>query len=322
MNGLTFLVIVSASVHLACSCGDLCAPEVLLRDKELSSYAERFAGLLRNHAVKVGWEKVAVDAFLKKFGSSLTSKQKIAIYCALGADRNASSVFISEIGSSYQHLHNDLCARKAWQQGILLGYWPSMHQRPLLQCCKELNSEPWHDEELQPLRDSLESNCNQIGGEVIRNSAFISNNMIVEQENERTFYGSWKTLVLYDAMLGGSQEISAMFPAILNSIQPFISNITFVKLSKLTPGSRILPHTGPTNCALRTHFTVYHSGGAQIRVGGEWRAWQTCKAFTFDSSFEHEVIHDGPDERIVLIVDSWRDHTPDADRKSYCTDNT
>ena len=319
MVDFTVLVVISACVHLARSCGDLCAPEVLLRDNELS-YGKRFAGLLRNHAVKVGWEKVAVDAFLKKFGASLTSKQKIAVYCSLGNDKNASSVFLSEIASSYEQLQNDRCATTAWQQGTLLGFWPSLLQRPLLQCCKELNSEPWHDEELQPLRDSLESNCHLIESEVAKNSAIVSSNMIVEGENVRTFSGSWKTLVLYDATLGGSQEISATFPETFKSIQPFISNITFVKLSKLTPGSRIHPHTGPTNCALRTHFTVYHSGGAQMRVGREWREWKTCKAFTFDSSFEHEVVHDGPDERIILIVDSWRDHTPDSERRPYTDD--
>ena len=312
MVGL-ILLIITGCVPLVCSCVGPCSPEVFLPDEDLS-YGERIAGLLRNHAVKVGWEKIAIDALRKTFGANLTPKQKIAVYCSLGSDKNSSSAFLSEIGSSYMLLKKNRCAVRTWQEGTSLGIWPSILQRPLLQCCKNLTNVPWHDEELSPLRDSLESNCQQIKDEVAKNSASIGRDMIVEGENIRSFSGSWKTLVLYDAVHGGLQDISAAFPETIKSIQPFIANITLAKFSKLTPGSRIYPHTGPTNCALRTHFTVYHSGGARIRVGKEWRVWQTCKAFTFDSAFEHEVIHDGNEERIVLIVDSWRNLTPESER--------
>ncbi|KAH8071836.1 peptide-aspartate beta-dioxygenase [Aureococcus anophagefferens] len=39
------------------------------------------------------------------------------------------------------------------------------------------------------------------------------------------------------------------------------------KVSILHPGSRILPHCGPSNARLRAHLAVSHGGGASIRVG-------------------------------------------------------
>ena len=44
---------------------------------------------------------------------------------------------------------------------------------------------------------------------------------------------------------------------------------------------------------------------ARIRVGEDWRHWSQSKTVAFDDSFEHEVVHDGEQERIVLSVDLW-----------------
>ena len=48
----------------------------------------------------------------------------------------------------------------------------------------------------------------------------------------------------------------------------------------------------------------------RIRVGSEWHEWREGECLIFDESFEHEVVHDGADDRIVLIVDLWH---PDLD---------
>ena len=45
--------------------------------------------------------------------------------------------------------------------------------------------------------------------------------------------------------------------------------------------------------------------GCRIRVGDEVREWRQGECLVFDDSFEHEVWHEGTDERIVLICDLW-----------------
>jgi aspartyl/asparaginyl beta-hydroxylase (cupin superfamily) len=44
---------------------------------------------------------------------------------------------------------------------------------------------------------------------------------------------------------------------------------------------------------------------AKLRVGTQWRGWAKGKSMAFDDSFEHEVVHEGDQERIVLVVDVW-----------------
>ena len=82
----------------------------------------------------------------------------------------------------------------------------------------------------------------------------------------------------------------------------------------LKTGTHIRTHTGPSNERLRLHLTLIHSGGARIRVGNEWRTWQEGKAIIFDDSWEHEVIHTGDDDRVVLIMDIWHPELPPESR--------
>ena len=93
----------------------------------------------------------------------------------------------------------------------------------------------------------------------------------------------------------------------------------FVYLSRLSPGTNILPHCGPTWKRRRIHLVVEpgaaSGGGAILRVGEHELQWENKgDIFVFDDSFEHEVKWSlGPDgmdglldqrhDRIVLIVD-------------------
>ena len=86
------------------------------------------------------------------------------------------------------------------------------------------------------------------------------------------------------------------------------------KFSILHPGTEILPHCGPSNARLRAHVTVAAAAGASLRVGApdakrvEWGA----APLVFDDSFEHDVIHEGADPRIVLVLDAWHPELPPA----------
>ena len=89
------------------------------------------------------------------------------------------------------------------------------------------------------------------------------------------------------------------------------------KFSILHPGTEILPHCGPSNARLRAHVTVAAAAGASLRVGApdakrvEWGA----APLVFDDSFEHDVIHEGADPRIVLVLDAWHPELPPERRR-------
>ena len=76
--------------------------------------------------------------------------------------------------------------------------------------------------------------------------------------------------------------------------------------SRLTPGTHIGSHCGPSNLRLRVHLGLVVPPGTRIRVGDEVREWREGECLVFDDSFEHEVWHDGDaGDRIVLICDMW-----------------
>lgn len=76
--------------------------------------------------------------------------------------------------------------------------------------------------------------------------------------------------------------------------------------SRLSGGTVIRPHCGPTNTRIRIHLGVdIPGGGARIRVGSEWRSWEAGRCLIFDDSFEHEVVHESAAARVVLIADAW-----------------
>ena len=88
---------------------------------------------------------------------------------------------------------------------------------------------------------------------------------------------------------------------------PLCANFGFVMFSGLEPRSHIAPHCGSSNLRQRVHLGVEvpEPDAARIRVGEDWRHWSQSKTVAFDDSFEHEVVHDGEQERIVLSVDLW-----------------
>jgi aspartate beta-hydroxylase len=103
-----------------------------------------------------------------------------------------------------------------------------------------------------------------------------------------------------------------------------------VIFSRLAPKTHIEAHCGPTNLRLTCHLGLVvpksivggdhlddndendddgrcgiRSGKCQIRVGTSWYTWKTGKVIVFDDSWEHEVLNDTDEERIVLLLRFW-----------------
>lgn len=97
--------------------------------------------------------------------------------------------------------------------------------------------------------------------------------------------------------------VTALGDALLDSCM--FGNVFF---SRLTNGTCIDIHCGPTNVRHRLHLTVHLIGElATLHVRDELILWnQQYKAFVFDDSLPHYVTGGAAgSERIVLIVDLW-----------------
>jgi hypothetical protein len=121
-----------------------------------------------------------------------------------------------------------------------------------------------------------------------------------------TLRGAWRQAYLFrDGRW--QEEVCALLPvtrAILSDI-PEITTLSpgSILISRLSPGTHIMPHCGSTNAVLRMHLGISVPPGASIRVGEHWLEWSEGRCLIFDDSYEHEVRQDGERDRVVLILD-------------------
>lgn len=129
--------------------------------------------------------------------------------------------------------------------------------------------------------------------------------------------GEWSGLFLYQAGGVRNQDLENLFPKTLEIVEKLRinKNFGFVLISKISAGTKIIPHCGSSNLRHRYHLglEVPEPDKCKIRVGRNWMHWKQGKAFGFDDSFEHEVIHEGKKDRIVLVVDLWNNFLSDED---------
>lgn len=120
--------------------------------------------------------------------------------------------------------------------------------------------------------------------------------------------GRWTGLYLF-GVNGKDEELCASCPVTTEIVERFrvCSNFGFVMFSGIEPGTHIAPHCGASNLRQRNHLgiEVPEPDVCKIRVGNQWRHWAQNRTLSFDDSYEHEVVHDGVMDRIVLSVDLW-----------------
>jgi beta-hydroxylase len=115
---------------------------------------------------------------------------------------------------------------------------------------------------------------------------------------------NWKTLFLYG--FGNKLESNCKQAPVTAGIIGRVPKIHTAFFSILTPGYHIPAHTGVTKGILRAHLGLIipeEREKCRIRVGGQFRSWETGKVFIIDDTYEHEVWNDTGEERVVLLLD-------------------
>lgn len=161
----------------------------------------------------------------------------------------------------------------------------------------------------KPLHDSLDFSWAaklEAAFPIIKAEVIEARNRAHKHQQNLVGTGNWNVLYLYSVgrRVEDGHKLCPETAAILGSI-PGVGEAGQVYLSILSKNTHITPHCGPTNTRLRCHLGISVPDGCRIRVGSESYRWQEGKCLIFDDSFEHEVWHDGEEDRIVLILDVW-----------------
>jgi len=195
------------------------------------------------------------------------------------------------------------CAELAVQQGV----WAHPAQRPR-EYIPELFAKPVHDPADFWFAAYLEEHYPQIRAEVEQVLDAPLDPVLPTVEDAALIrHGAWKQAHLFRD--GRWQEdVCARFPVTRGILAEIPEVTTFspgvITVSRVDPGSHIMPHCGPTNALLRVHFPLTIPPGVSIRVADQVMTWEEGKCLVFDDSFEHEVRHDGTTDRVVLILDT------------------
>ena len=88
------------------------------------------------------------------------------------------------------------------------------------------------------------------------------------------------------------------------ALQPEIESklLKSCTISKLSPGTKINPHSGDID-SLRLHVPIVTDPGAWLSVRGRKRSWVVGEPFAFHDHDKHWAQHNGTHDRIVVILD-------------------
>jgi hypothetical protein len=84
-----------------------------------------------------------------------------------------------------------------------------------------------------------------------------------------------------------------------------IRGVTAAAFSWQEPGCHIYAHRDVKAIhVLRAHLALEVHDGARMRVGAEVHTWRDGKCLLFDGYVDHETGNEGPQRRVILLVDA------------------
>ena len=214
-------------------------------------------------------------------------------------------------------------AADATAAAVARGVWQDPLQRPLDHLDPSLRRHPFWDPAELPAACLLERSFDTILAEL---NALISGSpetrsstdavaptraQFRQYDSRVVAAGEWSDVQLYAGCR--RDEVHCQIcpkTAFLLASRPEFNTVVFGShfFSRLSPGTHLSAHCGPSNFRLRCHLGLIVPDNCMIRVGEEVRAWRAGECLVFDDSFEHEVWHNGTSDRVVLIADMWHPH--------------
>jgi hypothetical protein len=168
----------------------------------------------------------------------------------------------------------------------------------------DLPSLPWHNPHDFPIVAALEHDYEVIKDEIMR---LRSDSFQVESERIAR-KGTWDVAFFYERGRINEENCRCCptIAAIVGQHETMRTVSGLIYVSRLTAGTHIAPHRGPTNLRVRCHLGItVPTGDCGLRVGDQTASWSEGKCIVFDDSYDHEAWNYTEADRIVLIVDLW-----------------
>ena len=204
-------------------------------------------------------------------------------------------------------------------------------QKPTFLYFPGLPTTPWFERSLFPWYEELESRFRVIRDELlavmhdgdelvpfldspvnVQGLPFIGSTGASVEEPQWNAYFFHRHGVRYDAHCAQCPTTAAALDAVpIVRIRDHAPECLF---SVLSPGAHILSHRGVTNTRTVTHLPLIVPGNGALRAGGEARAWQEGRCFSFDDTFLHEAWNHSDKTRVILLLDSWNPHMTEVEQ--------
>ncbi len=181
-----------------------------------------------------------------------------------------------------------------------------------------LKSVPWAPASSFALCQELESHFSEIAKEIHQ----LGTRQYQEEAEPIPRTGSWKIFLLYERGRKLAENCAKVptLAAIIDASKDVRQSDGLIYVSRLSPGTHIAPHHGPTNSRLRCHLAVkVPEGDCRMRVAGEVRGWSEGRCTVFDDSYEHEVWNNTAEERIAVVIDLWHSDLSEVERRNLET---
>jgi beta-hydroxylase len=170
-----------------------------------------------------------------------------------------------------------------------------------------VGNEPFHDTVKFPWIAELEANWKDIEAEaleVVKDVRAIPPLAAISPDHRRIAPAEqWRSFFLYgyeyrvDANCVKCPRTTALIEKV-----PGLNSALF---SVLVPGTHIPAHTGVTKAILTCHLGIKvppEAEKCQIRVVDQKVGWEPGRAFVFDDVYQHEVLNDTDEVRVILLV--------------------
>lgn len=212
---------------------------------------------------------------------------------------------------------------------ILVGKKRAYQQEPRHLFFPELAPTQFFDRDLFPFLDTLEAayddikeELNQAISEATGFEPYVKSTANRPPSSQRGLAdnSAWSAyfLIKEGKLTDGGAKCPKTLAALRDAPMARIPNHSpMVLFSKLTPGTRIPPHTGMINTRLVCHLPLIVPPGCHFRVGNDTRVWEEGRAWIFDDTIEHEAWNQGATDRTILIFDIWRPDLSDDERRAF-----
>lgn len=266
-----------------------------------------------------GWANALYGLLLKLQGFNVQAIPHLRAGLQTNASGTQESNFYFHLGDALTRVNKYEEALKVYEDATAKGLLRSKYQRSLYNVDR-FKAQPWWSLEQTTYQNffrKLEKNWKTIRDEGLAALKYKKGYLDEAESLRRT--GDWKQFEIF-ARGRKSAKNCQHTPVTCRLIEEFPAASGCrrgqTKFSVMEPGTHVWAHCGPTNSRLRAHLGLVVPPKVFIRVADQIRSWEEGKFIIFDDSFEHEVWHNGTEQRLVLIVDIWHPELTSEERRT------